>query len=552
MTSSAEIPSAPIPSSHRPNQRSGSLPSRTARPPRTPPIASPSMNVASMEESACVVLPRTTESARVQTTSYESAAAPESANAARTARRGAAARWEATRGRGCMGAGSVPKSRGGVCRTGARGAHLRYTRRDGRRDRGRRGDRADDRPPARSRREGRHRPRARPAGGRPREDVPVRRDVLRRRAAPLPHRGRARGRVRGRGDRAGAARDPPGERGPRLRRAPLLAAPRGRAALVAAAPPRPLRRRRAPARAPRRRLVRGRDRPALRADAVRELLRAVHAPVPRPGSGGRAPRLGPRRRRSRGDRPARRGVRPALAPPRRAPSRRDELPVPEVRRGTLRGGARGGGHRARGDHPPGRRRRRARGRRPAGRLRRRRGPPGPVRRRDLDRADRARAAAARRGPALARVPLDRPVQPGGPPARPPAAPVDLLRRRRVLRPHLAPDRLLARGRPAGVIDDLVAAGALARGGDVGEVHLERVADTYPVYTIGHREELRRALRDVSRWENLLVAGRCGRFWYNNMDHSIAQGLAIAREIQAGRALSDVDVGEREFWTQRSA
>jgi len=107
-------------------------------------------------------------------------------------------------------------------------------------------------------------------------------------------------------------------------------------------------------------------------------------------------------------------------------------------------------------------------------------------------------------------------------------------------------------RIAAVIDDLVAAGALARGGDVGEIHLERVADTYPVYTIGHREELRRALRDVSRWENLLVAGRCGRFWYNNMDHSIAQGLAIARELRAGRALSEVDVGEREFWARRSA
>ncbi len=103
-----------------------------------------------------------------------------------------------------------------------------------------------------------------------------------------------------------------------------------------------------------------------------------------------------------------------------------------------------------------------------------------------------------------------------------------------------------------VIEDLVHSGALARPAEVTEIHVECVADTYPVYALGYREELRRALRALSRWKNFLVAGRSGRFWYNNMDHSIAQGLAVAREIEAGQALSEVHVGEREFWSQRSA
>jgi protoporphyrinogen oxidase len=98
-----------------------------------------------------------------------------------------------------------------------------------------------------------------------------------------------------------------------------------------------------------------------------------------------------------------------------------------------------------------------------------------------------------------------------------------------------------------VLRALVRVGALRTEGDVLDVRVERVPDTYPVYRLGYRATLREALASLRRWRNLLPAGRCGRFWYNNMDHSIAQGIRVAAGIAAGRDLRDVDVGERDYW-----
>jgi protoporphyrinogen oxidase len=90
---------------------------------------------------------------------------------------------------------------------------------------------------------------------------------------------------------------------------------------------------------------------------------------------------------------------------------------------------------------------------------------------------------------------------------------------------------------------------LVRDSDIEAVHVERVADTYPVYRLGYREQLRRALEEVGRWANLVVAGRSGRFWYNNMDHSIGHGLAIARQLAGNGRLGGLEIGDREFWNR---
>ena len=58
-----------MPISMAPSQTRARRDPSARRPPAKPPIASPSMKVASIDESACVVLPRTMERARVQTTS---------------------------------------------------------------------------------------------------------------------------------------------------------------------------------------------------------------------------------------------------------------------------------------------------------------------------------------------------------------------------------------------------------------------------------------------------------------------------------------------------
>jgi hypothetical protein len=79
------------------------------------------------------------------------------------------------------------------------------------------------------------------------------------------------------------------------------------------------------------------------------------------------------------------------------------------------------------------------------------------------------------------------------------------------------------------------------------VHIERVPFTYPIYKLNYLTELTRNLRLLARYSNLLLAGRCGRFWYNNLDHSIGQGLTMADKILRGEILSEIDSADREFW-----
>ena len=99
-----------------------------------------------------------------------------------------------------------------------------------------------------------------------------------------------------------------------------------------------------------------------------------------------------------------------------------------------------------------------------------------------------------------------------------------------------------------VIADLERTGTIDRASDVERVHIERVPDTYPIYKLNYLGELTKNLRALGRYSNLLLAGRCGRFWYNNMDHSIGQGLTMSDKILRGDELSAIDdSADREFW-----
>jgi hypothetical protein len=85
--------------------------------------------------------------------------------------------------------------------------------------------------------------------------------------------------------------------------------------------------------------------------------------------------------------------------------------------------------------------------------------------------------------------------------------------------------------------------------DAHAIHVERVPNTYPIYKLNYPEELARTLRTLSGYRNLLLAGRSGRFWYNNMDHSIGQGLTMADRIRRGDTLAEIDPADREFWAE---
>jgi protoporphyrinogen oxidase len=62
-----------------------------------------------------------------------------------------------------------------------------------------------------------------------------------------------------------------------------------------------------------------------------------------------------------------------------------------------------------------------------------------------------------------------------------------------------------------------------------------VPETYPLYDLRYRERLAGLAVPVG----LTLMGRCGSFWYNNMDHSIGQALAMAD----GREF------EKDFWKE---
>lgn len=98
-----------------------------------------------------------------------------------------------------------------------------------------------------------------------------------------------------------------------------------------------------------------------------------------------------------------------------------------------------------------------------------------------------------------------------------------------------------------MINDLVRTGTIDSPSDVEAVHIERVPFTYPIYKLNYLGEIQKNLRALARYGNLLLAGRCGRFWYNNMDHSIGQGLTMADKILRGEVLSEIDTADREFW-----
>jgi len=69
--------------------------------------------------------------------------------------------------------------------------------------------------------------------------------------------------------------------------------------------------------------------------------------------------------------------------------------------------------------------------------------------------------------------------------------------------------------------------------DIQAVHVEKIMEAYPVYTLGYKEELDRVNTDLARYKNLQCAGRTGLFWYNNMDESIEKGLKLAEAVIHG-------------------
>lgn len=69
---------------------------------------------------------------------------------------------------------------------------------------------------------------------------------------------------------------------------------------------------------------------------------------------------------------------------------------------------------------------------------------------------------------------------------------------------------------------------------IHDCRIERVGGAYPVYTLDYEMKLSAAIAEVKRFKGVELLGRTGRFWYNNMDHSIEDALELAFKLNCQR------------------
>ncbi len=98
----------------------------------------------------------------------------------------------------------------------------------------------------------------------------------------------------------------------------------------------------------------------------------------------------------------------------------------------------------------------------------------------------------------------------------------------------APERFLDR-----VLTDLKRERLLKTDSELVAVRYERAPWAYPVYKLGYRKDLDALNAQHAPFGNLIMAGRLGKFWYNNMDHCIEASQKLAGEVleRLGRTAS---------------
>ena len=97
-------------------------------------------------------------------------------------------------------------------------------------------------------------------------------------------------------------------------------------------------------------------------------------------------------------------------------------------------------------------------------------------------------------------------------------------------------------------EDMVKVGLVSSPQSIKTVHVEKVKNVYPIYELDYLKHLNEILGRLSRIPSLLLLGRTGTFWYNNMDHSIAAGMEAAEDIISSRHHGIHPVYHRnDFW-----
>lgn len=81
-----------------------------------------------------------------------------------------------------------------------------------------------------------------------------------------------------------------------------------------------------------------------------------------------------------------------------------------------------------------------------------------------------------------------------------------------------------------IVASMIANGVISSRGDIRDCRIERVGGAYPIYTLDYADKLSGAMAQVERFTGVELLGRTGRFWYNNMDHSIEDSLTVAARL----------------------
>ncbi|MGM9992204.1 MAG: FAD-dependent oxidoreductase [Candidatus Bruticola sp.] len=85
-----------------------------------------------------------------------------------------------------------------------------------------------------------------------------------------------------------------------------------------------------------------------------------------------------------------------------------------------------------------------------------------------------------------------------------------------------PEKLIPR-----LIEELHQVGVINDSIKVLDARVEKIRDAYPIYSLNYIDRLNLLDKECSAFKNLELLGRTGRFWYNNLDHSIENSLSTA-------------------------
>lgn len=78
--------------------------------------------------------------------------------------------------------------------------------------------------------------------------------------------------------------------------------------------------------------------------------------------------------------------------------------------------------------------------------------------------------------------------------------------------------------------DLIKAKLIDKIEDVKGVHMEKIPAAYPIYRYDYADNFSKLSEELKKFKNLILSGRCGKFRYNNMDHTIRDAIDTAKRI----------------------